>query len=462
MKSCGLHRGVRVIVCLSLLLVALPSTFGTVILPDYNKTFASVPALFGNPFPQEGTVSAYLQFIEDWPRLCGEEGRLRDPADVVAPPEDVPVALLVKRGECTFWEKGKVAAGWENVAYVVIYDNEDDNQLVAMSSELDLEMSLMFVSYNTGIYLIDLIDASRNGTGTDAFYGILIEMDAVAPMLTPPQSELNITAYFVAALTGFLAFLLFFGCVILFAQIGLITARRDERGRIIVFTIGRRGSGPEGTHRQVLTEAQVKELEEVEYNKSTETDQSIEEEGEHEPGCAICLDDFEEKEMVIKLPCGHLFHKDCVFPWLTERQACCPLCKFDILEHMSPESKENSSPGLHRQRWRIGRRSHTSETNHEGGSEAQRGANDAAALGDASFASSHDDIESGRVDASMDSSSESDVSSSSSGDVSSSSRNDVLNEESNEEKGSEVIETESRHDNVEVGEDASIHDTNSP
>jgi hypothetical protein len=25
--------------------------------------------------------------------------------------------------------------------------------------------------------------------------------------------------------------------------------------------------------------------------------------------------------------CGHAFHTECILPWLTERQGCCPCCK---------------------------------------------------------------------------------------------------------------------------------------
>lgn len=53
--------------------------------------------------------------------------------------------------------------------------------------------------------------------------------------------------------------------------------------------------------------------------------------------CSICLDDFSPGEELILLPkCRHGFHKDCLQPWLTERQACCPLCKTTVLEESDP------------------------------------------------------------------------------------------------------------------------------
>ena len=41
--------------------------------------------------------------------------------------------------------------------------------------------------------------------------------------------------------------------------------------------------------------------------------------------CAICLECFSNGELGRKLPCGHLFHVDCIDPWLTERSVCCPI-----------------------------------------------------------------------------------------------------------------------------------------
>lgn len=43
--------------------------------------------------------------------------------------------------------------------------------------------------------------------------------------------------------------------------------------------------------------------------------------------CAICIDDMESTTLVRGLSCGHIFHPECIDPWLLEKQARCPLCK---------------------------------------------------------------------------------------------------------------------------------------
>ena len=45
--------------------------------------------------------------------------------------------------------------------------------------------------------------------------------------------------------------------------------------------------------------------------------------------CTICIDDFEEGERVIELPCKHAFHPKCITPWL-KKSSECPNCKTKI------------------------------------------------------------------------------------------------------------------------------------
>ena len=55
--------------------------------------------------------------------------------------------------------------------------------------------------------------------------------------------------------------------------------------------------------------------------------------------CSICIEDFEKGETIRLLPrCGHAFHTECILPWLTERQGCCPCCKEDVIERPLPEN----------------------------------------------------------------------------------------------------------------------------
>jgi len=48
--------------------------------------------------------------------------------------------------------------------------------------------------------------------------------------------------------------------------------------------------------------------------------------GVGDPRCAVCLSDFEVQSSVSRLPCGHLYHEDCIERW-TSTQPHCPLCR---------------------------------------------------------------------------------------------------------------------------------------
>jgi hypothetical protein len=48
--------------------------------------------------------------------------------------------------------------------------------------------------------------------------------------------------------------------------------------------------------------------------------------------CSICIDEYEVGERLTLLPrCQHAFHRDCIMPWLLERQGRCPLCKKHVM-----------------------------------------------------------------------------------------------------------------------------------
>lgn len=64
--------------------------------------------------------------------------------------------------------------------------------------------------------------------------------------------------------------------------------------------------------------------------------------------CSICIDEFVAGEKIIMLPrCRHGFHRDCIHPWLTERQGCCPFCKAAVFaeSESTAEPLEDDEPG---------------------------------------------------------------------------------------------------------------------
>lgn len=51
-----------------------------------------------------------------------------------------------------------------------------------------------------------------------------------------------------------------------------------------------------------------------------------------QPACAICSDDFEAGISEIReLPCGHIFHSDCIDAFLSSNSSLCPVCRKSAL-----------------------------------------------------------------------------------------------------------------------------------
>uniref|UniRef100_A0A0D3HR52 RING-type domain-containing protein n=1 Tax=Oryza barthii TaxID=65489 RepID=A0A0D3HR52_9ORYZ len=53
--------------------------------------------------------------------------------------------------------------------------------------------------------------------------------------------------------------------------------------------------------------------------------------------CAVCLRDFEEKDMLRTMPCNHSFHEICLFRWLSE-SCLCPLCRYALPKQQQVQS----------------------------------------------------------------------------------------------------------------------------
>ncbi|TMX02883.1 hypothetical protein EJD97_019323 [Solanum chilense] len=45
--------------------------------------------------------------------------------------------------------------------------------------------------------------------------------------------------------------------------------------------------------------------------------------------CLVCLDELGEETDVLRLPCSHMFHAECITKWL-QNSHYCPLCRFEM------------------------------------------------------------------------------------------------------------------------------------
>ncbi|CAF1698379.1 unnamed protein product [Brassica napus] len=64
-----------------------------------------------------------------------------------------------------------------------------------------------------------------------------------------------------------------------------------------------------------------------------------------EANCAVCTEVFEAESEAREMPCKHIFHEDCIVPWLSIRNSC-PVCRFELPSESNGEEGDNNPVGM--------------------------------------------------------------------------------------------------------------------
>lgn len=83
-------------------------------------------------------------------------------------------------------------------------------------------------------------------------------------------------------------------------------------------------------YKKVISEEKKNNLKEIKYKESCKTNDT----------CPIFQVKFSDEDNVVELPCKHCFTPDGIKKWLSEEQAVCPVCRFE-LESIEVKCKED-------------------------------------------------------------------------------------------------------------------------
>jgi hypothetical protein len=207
------------------------------------------------------------------------------------------VFALVRRGNCEFEEK---VHNVQEAGYLgaIVYDPVH-NSVIVMHSErrYNLQIPAMYVGNDTATHLIQNYLYSPNlPLQAQNFVLIVSDDDNIINYLLPFTLIVAV-------------------CLVTMMVFSLLRIIRQWRA-----------------HRKArLTKRKLKKLPKKKFSKEHDA-------AEWET-CAICIDDYEEGDMLRILPCHHAYHVDCIDPWLTRSRRNCPLCKRSVLS--DEESSDN-------------------------------------------------------------------------------------------------------------------------
>lgn len=58
--------------------------------------------------------------------------------------------------------------------------------------------------------------------------------------------------------------------------------------------------------------------------------------------CPVCLMEYDDDDVLLRLPCEHLFHEDCISRWLAQDSSC-PHCRFNLMGPAPPPPRPHDA-----------------------------------------------------------------------------------------------------------------------
>ncbi|XP_004940907.2 E3 ubiquitin-protein ligase RNF128 isoform X2 [Gallus gallus] len=213
-----------------------------------------------------------------------------------------PWIALIERGNCTFAEKIKVAARRGATAAVIYNAPAKRNYPIPMSHIGAGSIVAIMIGNLKGMEILRRIESGLKVT-------MVIEVGKKHGPWMNHYSIFFVSVSFFIVTAATVGYFIFY------------SARR--------FRITRAQSRKQ---RQLKAEAK-KAIGQLQLRTLKQGDKETGPDGD---SCAVCIELYKPNEVVRILTCNHLFHKNCIDPWLLEHRTC-PMCKCDILKVLGVE-----------------------------------------------------------------------------------------------------------------------------
>ncbi|KAH9623999.1 hypothetical protein KSS87_007016 [Heliosperma pusillum] len=284
---------------LCLIVIIVSSSYALVDLEgdDFQYTFEDVEANFAPPV-KTGGICGKLYIAEPLDACSPLTSKVDHGGNYTA-----PFALII-RGGCAFEDKIRKAqkAGFEAA---IIYDNEDDGALIAMSgNSAGIKIHAIFVSKATG-------ETLKTHAGLDFELWII-------------PNESSVWSVMVISFISLLAMSAALAVYFFVKRHGLRRERPEGRAQEFHGMSGRLVKAMPSLIFAAVTE---------DYYCTSST-------------CAICLEDYVVGDRLRVLPCRHKFHAACVDFWLCTWRTFCPVCKRDARSSNGEPPASESTPLL--------------------------------------------------------------------------------------------------------------------
>ncbi|KFV68164.1 E3 ubiquitin-protein ligase RNF128, partial [Dryobates pubescens] len=209
----------------------------------------------------------------------------------------LPWIALIERGNCSFAEKINVAAR-RGARAAVIYNTPDKGNTTVLMSHFGAESIVAIMIGNLkGMEILHRINSGMKVT-------MVIE---VGKRQGPWMNQYSI---FFISVSFFIVTAATMGYFIFYSARRLRIARAQSKNQ-----------------RQLKARAK-KAIEQLQLRTLKQGDKETGPDGDT---CVVCIELYKPNEVVRILTCNHLFHKNCIDPWLLEHRTC-PMCKCDILK----------------------------------------------------------------------------------------------------------------------------------